>query len=93
MPLGWRDEFASILVKEVEARNLAAKDVIACVDDLYSKVYKCTHGNDDLRGGIVVRANKFTDNEHAALVTFLKLQSQWQSPLEWREETSCKERE
>jgi len=80
-------------VKEVQLRKLTAHEVIACVDDLFSKVYKCTRGNDDLRGGIVVRADQFTDNECAALVIFLKLQSQWQNPLDWREETSCKEGE
>jgi len=90
VPLAQRKEFNAILDEEVKVRKLSAKDVIACIGNLYARVYECARGNDDLRGGIVVRASKFNDNECAALVTFLKLQSQWRIPLDWIEDTSRK---
>jgi len=84
-------EFTGVLHKEVQARNLDVKDVMACFDHFYKKVSNRTNGNDDtFNDSIIVRATKFTDNERAALVTLLKIQSNWPHPLKWREDTLCK---
>ena len=40
-------EFTGVLHKEVQARNLDVKDVMACFDHLYEKVSNRTNGNDD----------------------------------------------
>ena len=84
-------EFTAVLHKEVEARNLDFKDVMACVGRLYEKVSNRTNGNDDtFNDSIIVRATKFTDDERAALVILLKLQGNWPYPLWWREDKPCK---
>ncbi|PUU75643.1 hypothetical protein B9Z19DRAFT_1130947 [Tuber borchii] len=64
-------EFTAILDKEVEARKLDARDVIAGVSHLYRRASNGTNGNDDI---ITIRATKFNDNERAALAVFLKIQ-------------------
>jgi len=79
-----------ILDKEVEVRKLDARDIMAGVSHLYRKVSNRTKGNDDI---ITIRASKFNDNERAALAVFLKIQSNWPNPLNWKEDTSCKEGE
>ena len=83
--LAQEDEFTAILHKEVEACRLEVGDVMACVDDLYERVSNCTNGNDnDSRNMIIVRAGQFNSNELAALVIFLKVQSNWPNPLNWK---------
>ena len=83
--LAQEGEFTAILHKEVEARRLEVKDVMACVDDLYEMVSNRTNGNDDaFHNMIIVRAGQFNSNELAALVIFLKVQSNWPNPLNWK---------
>ncbi|PUU76065.1 hypothetical protein B9Z19DRAFT_1109681 [Tuber borchii] len=84
-------EFITVLHKEVQIRQLCAKEVMACVNRLHEVVSNHTNGNDDAFNDIViVRAAKFSDNEGAALVIFLKVQSNWPNPVNWREDTSEK---
>ncbi|PUU78229.1 hypothetical protein B9Z19DRAFT_1193493 [Tuber borchii] len=79
------DEFTTILHKEVEARKLGVKDVMACIDYLYERVSHRTNGNDnDFHNTIIVRALDYNDYEMAALVIFLKVQSNWPNPLKWK---------
>jgi len=79
-------EFTAALYREVQARNLAIKDVMACVDNLYRKVYDQMKGNDDIFINIIyVRPTQFSENERAAIVTFLKVQDNWINPIYWRE--------
>ena len=40
---------------------------------------------------VTVREADFTDYDRAVLVILLKVQSNWPHPLDWAEETSCKE--
>jgi len=78
-------EFTAIIHKEVEARRLEVKDVMACIGGLYEKVSNRTNGNDNASHNmIIVRAAQFNSNELAALVIFLKVQSNWPNPLNWK---------
>jgi len=86
-----RPEFTTVLNEEVLARKLNAKDVIACVGHLYAKAYNPRDGNDDAHTNVIIlRTAKFEENERAALVTFLKVQSKWACPHDWREDAACK---
>ncbi|PUU77972.1 hypothetical protein B9Z19DRAFT_1065434 [Tuber borchii] len=82
-------EFTIILDKEVQVRQLVAKDVIASVHHLLDRLIHRRRGNAD----IIVRASEWKDNERAALVTFLTLQSNWLLPLAWIEDTSKESKE
>ena len=42
-------------------------------------------------GPITVRETEFADYDRAVLVILLKVQSNWPDPLDWTEETLCKE--
>jgi len=85
--LARRPEFTEVLDKEVLKRKLAAEDVMDCVGQLYAKVCNNTNGNDATRSNvIIVRPTEFGDNERAALVVFLIVQSNWICPLDWRED-------
>ena len=88
--LAQSSEFTTILDKEVEDRTLDARDVKAGVSHLYQKASNCAKGNDDI---ITIRASKFNDNQRAGFTSFLKIQSNWPNPLNWKENTSCKEGE
>jgi len=77
-------EFTIILNEEVQARQLVAEDVIASVHHLYELLLQRRRCNAD----IIVRASEYQDNERAALVTFLRVQSNWLHPLAWSEDTS-----
>ncbi|PUU80426.1 hypothetical protein B9Z19DRAFT_1123604 [Tuber borchii] len=86
-------EFTTVLNKEVQRRQLCFKDVMACVHRLHSEM--CDRfrgaGNVDNYGSVIfVRDDKFSDNERAALVSFLKVQSSWENPVNWEEVTGCK---
>jgi len=85
-------EFTAVLEREVQVRKVDAKDVMACVGQLYAKVCKCSHGNEEewFQDAVIIRTRDFEDYEVTALVTLLKTQSRLQSRLDWREETSCK---
>jgi len=84
--------FPAILKTVVRARKLDINDVRSCVGHLYAKVCKCTNGNDcTWEMAVIVRVMEFEDNELAALVTFLKAQSQLLVALRWVEDASCKE--
>ncbi|PUU72153.1 hypothetical protein B9Z19DRAFT_1069985 [Tuber borchii] len=74
-------EFTMILDKEVQARQLDVKDVIAAASHLYQDVSRSPHQ----KGVIIVMASEYPDNTRAALVIFLKLQSNWPRPLDWWE--------
>ena len=83
--LAQEGEFTAILHIEVEVRRLEVKDVMACIDDLYETVSNRTNGNDnDSHNAIIVRSGQFNSNELAALVIFLKVQSNWPNPLNWK---------
>jgi len=74
-------EFTMILDREVQARQLDVKDVMVAAHHLYQDVSQSPHQN----GVIVVWASEYPDNTRAALVIFLKLQSNWPCPLDWWE--------
>ena len=82
--LARRREFTAILHQEVEARKLGVRNVMASIDDLYYFPSYFIKGNDGAI--IIVKETKFTDEERAALVCFLKLQGSWPCPLAWKEE-------
>ncbi|PUU84197.1 hypothetical protein B9Z19DRAFT_1118042 [Tuber borchii] len=84
--LAQRSEFTEVLHKEVQARKLVVEDVMACLNHVYDKVCKRTKDMEDAM--VVVRVARYTDNERAALVVFLKLQDNWLYPLDWIEDMS-----
>ena len=50
---------------------------------LYNKLSKRAYGTDSV---IVIRAEDFSNNYCAIIVTIIVLQSGWQNPLKWKEE-------
>lgn len=74
-------KFQQILSRVVGDRGLVYEDVRDRAKRLYDEVSKHAHGNDQQ---IIVRAKDFTPNECGALITYLLLQSDWPSPLDWR---------
>ena len=85
-------EFTTVLHEEVQRRRLRFKDVMACVHCLHSEVFDRFNGagNEDNFGGIIfVSDDKFSDNERAALVSFLRVQSRWENPVYWKEVPEC----
>jgi len=82
--LAQRPEFTKALNKEVQERKLAAENVLDCVGHLYAKVGNNTDGNDATwTNAINVRFTEFGDDERAALVVFLNVQSKWLGALDW----------
>lgn len=80
------DEFAKVLHTEIQAHQLCAKDVMACIDHLYETVSKCTKGNDIRYSDcIIIRGAEFSFDEFVALFAFLKVQDNWPNPLMWEE--------
>lgn len=73
-------KFQQILSRVVGDRRLAYDQVLERAKHLYDEVSKHAHGNDQK---IIVRAKDFTPNECGALITYLLLQSDWPSPLDW----------
>ncbi|KAG0642989.1 hypothetical protein HOY80DRAFT_1035099, partial [Tuber brumale] len=67
----------------VQERRVVRGDVEACFPHLYHRMSIHAHGTD---GSIVIRAADFPPNERAALVVLLKLQKEWNFPLDWKEE-------
>jgi len=91
--LAQEHEFTKVLYKEVERRGLCFKDVMVCVHRLHSEVFDRFNdaGNEENFGSFIfVRDDKFSDNERAALVSFLKVQSRWGNPVNWEEVTGCR---
>ncbi|PWW73238.1 hypothetical protein C7212DRAFT_347240 [Tuber magnatum] len=72
-------KFNAILHQEVLQRGLVKSQTNTALKHIYHEVSKHAHGNDGL---IVVRTTDFTPAELAVLVSFLKLQDQWQYPLQ-----------
>ncbi|PUU72885.1 hypothetical protein B9Z19DRAFT_1069416 [Tuber borchii] len=77
-------EFTNILELEVKARKLYDRQVMEAFEDLYRKSKYNVYGNDGAT--IIVSETSWMDNERAALVCLLKLQSSWPCPLPWKEE-------
>ena len=87
--LSKQPEFTKVLHEEVEARGLVLKDVATCVEDIYWDLLPPSPSYDP-NETIVIRDVDFTAEQRAALVTFMKVQSKWESPRSWREEISGK---
>jgi hypothetical protein len=73
-------EFKGILQEEVDKRKLVPKDAWACVDKIYHEVSKHAHGNSE---PIQLDKGMFTPNELVVLISFFRLQQNWQGALEW----------
>ncbi|KAG0632637.1 hypothetical protein HOY80DRAFT_1035106 [Tuber brumale] len=80
--LSQKREIIDILEKVVEERCLVPKYVKDCFPHLYYTASRDAHGNDSI---IAIRAADFAPNDRAALVVFLRLQSTWSHPLDWKE--------
>jgi len=80
-------EFTEILHKEAQARGLVFEDVLECARSLYVKLLPPACDHDDT---VVIRDVDFTEKERAALVTFMKVQSEWDNAVSWMEDVSAK---
>ncbi|CUS08682.1 unnamed protein product [Tuber aestivum] len=81
--LAGKEEFIRIVQQEVRDRGLNLEDVIACVPGIYDEVCNRPHDNYCM---VVLWALEYTPNQVAALVGFLKMQSEWPYSLDWRED-------
>ncbi|RPA93208.1 hypothetical protein L873DRAFT_1816458 [Choiromyces venosus 120613-1] len=80
--LAQRLEFIAELQEEVNRRGLNREEILESVEHIYYEVRKHARGNDST---ITVRHGVYSENECAALVSFLKLQSKWRYALQWKE--------
>ena len=80
-------EFTKVLHEEVQARGLVLKDVVACARSIYFGLLAPWYSLDKT---IVISDTDFTAEAHAALITFMKVQSKWKHALSWKEEVSEK---
>ncbi|PUU73429.1 hypothetical protein B9Z19DRAFT_1135166 [Tuber borchii] len=76
-------EFTDILEQEVKARRRLDLGFTVSFENLYHNTSWRTNGNDGAI--IIVEETTFPDNDRAALVCLLKLQSSWLCPLPWKE--------
>lgn len=83
-------EFTEIVRKEAQARGLVLEDVVACAKSIYPDLLSPVYRRNET---FVIRDTDFTPGEHAALITLLKMQSEWPHPLSWREDVSGKANE
>jgi len=80
-------ESIEILHKKAEARGLVFEDVQECARSIYFKLLPPACDCDNT---VVIRDLDFTEKERAALITFMKVQSEWPGALSWREDVSGK---
>jgi len=80
-----RPEFTEILHEETQARGLVFEDVADCAKSIYFDLHP---PGGDRSETVVIRDMDFTEKERAALVTFMKVQSEWPHALPWREDVS-----
>jgi len=80
-------EFTEILLGEAQARGLVPEDLVDCAKSIYFELHP---PGGDLNETFVIRDTDFTEKERAALIAFMKLQSEWSNSLSWREDVSGK---
>jgi len=83
-------EFTELVRREAQARGLAFEDIAACAKSLYCDLLPPGYDREET---FVIRDMDFTEKERAALITFMKLQSEWSNSLSWREVVSGKAEE
>ena len=72
--------FQEIYDQEISSMKLRKVDVERCRKNLYHEVSKHAHGND---GTIRIRKKDFVPDELAAVVSYFKMQDDWEDALKW----------